>query len=414
MDGFTRYPITNWASHRMFRRLINLNAERCMLPQAPKHPVALYLHIPFCESLCTYCSFHRQLMDEPLARRYFKALRDQIRSVADAGWQISEVYVGGGTPTVLIDELIETLALTRELFGERPLSVETNPNHLKPDIIEPLSAIGVTRLSVGIQSFDDTLLQRMNRRACYGDSAAIAQRLAWVNTRFPTVNADLIFNLPGQSERSLRRDIKMVKSLNIRQVSWYPLMPNHSVQGLLEASLGRWQRKTEWRGFQLIQRELGQRYRPVSAWCYNLGQQAQSDEYFVNNTDYLGLGSGSFSFVGRTLYGSSFDTSGYIEQMNRGDRAMAGYQEFSDAAWLQYQLMMRLFSLDMSEPKGMPTWQKALWRSELQALKAMRAVRSSSGRLEVTQRGQYLALVLMREFFVAVNRLREQLTEKVA
>lgn len=409
MRGFTRYPLINWASHRIFRQMIDLTLAPVALPEATPHPIALYLHIPFCESLCTYCSFHRQLMDESLARRYFSALHQQIQAVADAGWSVSQVYVGGGTPTVLIDELSATLALTNRLFDHPVTSVETNPNHLRSDIIEPLIGAGVSRLSVGVQSFDDTLLQRMNRRVAYGDSAAIQQRLAWVNSRFPTVNADLIFNLPGQSERSLRRDLSIVKSLKLNQVSWYPLMPNDSVQGLLEASLGRWQRKTEWRGFQLIQRELQGRYQATSAWCYNLGNQTQSDEYFVNSPDYLGLGSGSFSFIDRTLYASSFDTPHYIEQIAGGDMTMAGQQSFSDMAWLQYRLMMQLFSLEVHQPQNLDPWQKTLWRSEIQALKTLRAVRPSPRGLVVTPRGQYLALVLMREFFVAVNRMREQM-----
>ncbi|EAR10006.1 coproporphyrinogen III oxidase family protein [Reinekea blandensis] len=410
MQALARYPLTQWATHRLFRSRLHLDPQPVRLPSVLPTPVALYLHIPFCESLCTYCSFHRQLLDPALAKAYFQALRQQITAVAEAGWQVSQVYIGGGTPTVLPQELASTLSLLTEHFGLVPISVETNPNHLTTDVIEMLSARDVSRLSIGVQSFDDDLLQKMNRRLAYGDSEAIQERLAWVNRRFPTVNVDLIFNLPGQSERSLRRDLAIVNALQLSQVSWYPLMPNDSVQGTLEASLGRWQRKTEWKGFKAIRRALSAQYQPSSAWCYNLGHQPQSDEYFVNSPDYLGLGSGSFSFIDRTLYASSFHIPEYIGHMQTRPLTMNAQQTFSDLEWMQYRLMMQLFALHVSDAPQADGWQHRLWQSELSALKTMRAIQPSDQGFEVTPLGQYLGLVLMREFFVAVNRLREQMS----
>jgi coproporphyrinogen III oxidase-like Fe-S oxidoreductase len=98
----------------------------------------LYLHIPFCEELCPYCSFHRIAFTEQLARKYFKALRQEINLYREKGYKFSGIYVGGGTPTVLIDELAETLRLAQESFPIREISVETNPNHLTSRNIEIL------------------------------------------------------------------------------------------------------------------------------------------------------------------------------------------------------------------------------------------------------------------------------------
>ena len=88
-------------------------------------PLLLYLHVPFCEELCPYCSFHRVVFREELARAYFKALRKEIVMYKDQGYDFQALYVGGGTPTVLIDELTATMELIRRTFSVAEISVET-------------------------------------------------------------------------------------------------------------------------------------------------------------------------------------------------------------------------------------------------------------------------------------------------
>jgi len=104
------------------------------LPAPPDSPgFVLYAHVPFCERLCTYCSFNRFIYKEDRARAYFSSLRDEMRMVRTLGYDFASLYVGGGTPTILLDELAETIDLARELFpGILEVSAETSPNHLGP------------------------------------------------------------------------------------------------------------------------------------------------------------------------------------------------------------------------------------------------------------------------------------------
>jgi coproporphyrinogen III oxidase-like Fe-S oxidoreductase len=145
-------------------RYLNLSAhDEVALPApVPGRPYLLYVHIPFCERLCPYCSFNRFPFNQERATAYFKQLREELRRVADAGYDFESMYVGGGTPTVDIDELCATIDLAKELFSIREVSSETNPNHLYPKWVEPLRE-RVDRFSVGVQSFDDDLLKQMDR-----------------------------------------------------------------------------------------------------------------------------------------------------------------------------------------------------------------------------------------------------------
>ncbi|MBR2521910.1 MAG: radical SAM protein, partial [Coriobacteriales bacterium] len=128
----------------------------------PGQRYMLYMHVPFCERLCPYCSFNRFPYAEDVARRYFSSMREEMRMLSDRGFTFETVYVGGGTPTILMDELISSLDLAEQLFGVQDVSSETNPNHLVPEVLKDL--VGrVQRLSVGVQSFDNGLLKQMDR-----------------------------------------------------------------------------------------------------------------------------------------------------------------------------------------------------------------------------------------------------------
>ncbi|MBQ1362670.1 MAG: radical SAM protein, partial [Oscillospiraceae bacterium] len=151
--------------------------EEDRLPRPrPGKTYMLYAHVPFCISLCPYCSFNRFPFEEGKARKYFLELRDEIRMLSDEGYDFESMYIGGGTPTILADELAETITLAKSLFSIRDVSAETNPNHLNPAVLDPLRGL-VDRMSVGVQSFDDGLLRRMCRYEKYGSGAEILEWL---------------------------------------------------------------------------------------------------------------------------------------------------------------------------------------------------------------------------------------------
>src|SRR5450830_723709 len=124
----------------------------------PGREYMLYVHVPFCQRLCPYCSFNRFPFSEERAVPYFESLRAEMRMVKELGYDFGSMYVGGGTPTIMIDELCDTIDLARELFSIKEVSSETNPNHLIPAVVDKL-VDRVQRFSVGVQSFDDSLLK---------------------------------------------------------------------------------------------------------------------------------------------------------------------------------------------------------------------------------------------------------------
>ncbi|MBF0208289.1 MAG: radical SAM protein, partial [Oligoflexia bacterium] len=159
----------------------------------------LYIHVPFCEKLCSYCSFHRVLLNKDLAHDYFNALRCEMRLYKKMGYDFNGIYIGGGTPTIMIDELAETINTAKKYFKINDISVETNPGHLTREKISILKNIGIKRLSVGVQTFDRSLLIATNRYDPYCTEKEIISRLKKLAGEFNTLNVDMMFNFPAQT-----------------------------------------------------------------------------------------------------------------------------------------------------------------------------------------------------------------------
>ncbi|MCL2818456.1 MAG: radical SAM protein, partial [Actinomycetia bacterium] len=212
----------------------------------------LYTHVPFCRQLCTYCSFNRFYFEEERARAYFASLRQEMEMVADQGYRFGAMYVGGGTPTVLLDELVATIDRAKSLFGDIvDVSSETNPTDLNDELYDALHG-KVDRLSVGVQSFDNELLRQMGRYATTGSAEETLAAVQSMQGKFGSFNVDMIFNFPSQTLEILERDLELVKQTGCNQTTFYPLMASPLRRKQLEQAIGRIDYGREYEMYQLI------------------------------------------------------------------------------------------------------------------------------------------------------------------
>jgi menaquinone C8-methyltransferase len=387
--------------------------EDDVAPQIPaqteQKPRLLYIHIPFCEKLCPYCSFNRIAFDESLCRAYFRALRLELLLYKKRGFAFQGIYVGGGTPTVLIDELEDTLALARESFQIREISVETNPNHLTDSNMAALKRMGVNRLSVGIQSFDNGLLKAMDRFDKYGSGEAIRDRLKQVLGQFDTLNADMIFNFPSQSPEILDRDLDILLETGVDQITYYPLMVSDSTRQAVSKTLGQVDYRQEERFYHRIVARLVPAYRFSSAWCFSK-KTAMIDEYIVDYDEYAGLGSGSIGFLNGTCYANTFNISQYIAQVGRGELPLMASRAFSLQDRIRYDFLMKLFGMKLDVPALQKKYGGRLYRYlwlDLLAFLLAGGLRYDPPHFFLTPEGRYQWVIMMREFFISVNNFRD-------
>ena len=387
----------------------------------PGQKYMLYMHVPFCERLCPYCSFNRFPFAEDRARPYFASMRKEMMMLKELGYDFESLYVGGGTPTIMIDELCDTIDMARETFSLKEVSSETNPNHLIPAYLDKLQG-RVQRLSVGVQSFDDGLLKQMDRYDKYGSGAEILERIGEASPYFTSLNVDMIFNFPAQTEDILISDIERVVESGTSQTTFYPLMASPSVARQLARTVGRVDYTRERTYYEIISELLAGGSDPLfehgSAWTFNkrgtgaAGEDAMIDEYVVDYEEYPAIGSGGITYLGDNLFVNTFSVNDYNAAIAAGRMSLMGKTTFSLRDRMRYRFMMQLFGLRLDKRQferdfgctveaGLPV--------EMAFMKASGAFdRDTRDELTLTPKGRYLMVVMMRQFFIGVNNLRDQ------
>jgi coproporphyrinogen III oxidase-like Fe-S oxidoreductase len=383
----------------------------CLPPPDPGQSYLLYIHIPFCNHLCPYCFFTRVLFEEGLARAYFSRLREELTLMAERGYQVSSMYIGGGTPTVLIDELISTIEAAKELFDIQEVSVETNPNHLTPDIAGRLIGY-VQRLSVGVQSFDDSILKHIMRYESYGSADQVFERLCWAASRFDTLNIDMIFNFPGQTLANLRHDVERVKSTGANQTTFHSLMVSPLTERELTQAVGWIDYDREIDHYNFIAGALADCFQPSSAWTYTRTDRGAIDEYIIEYPQYIGLGAGAFSYLNGNVYVNASSLKDYQHLLAGGHLSASMMYPLSRRDQMRYRFMTDLVGLKLDKQRfesefGIPL-SRGLWQ-EMAFMRAAGAfAKDDDQQLTLTESGRYLMMVMLREFFVCVNTIREQ------
>jgi len=379
---------------------------------APGKTYLLYAHVPFCERLCTYCSFNRFLFNEDVATRYFADLREEMRAAAGLGYRFGSLYVGGGTPTILVDELCQTIDLARELFHIREVSAETSPNQIGPELSERLEG-RVDRMSVGVQSFDDGLLRQMDRYEKYGSGKQLFEIIANSRELFHSLNVDMIFNFPSQTEAMLRRDAKLLKETGCNQSTFYPLMASPSQRSALSSQIGRVDMSREKRFYDVIDAEMSQGFEHSSAWTWSKEKGGMIDEYIVDYPEYLGIGSGAQSFLDGRLYTNTFSLNDYAERVHSGRLSITQRgRQYTQRDMMRYRFVTDLFGLRLDKRRFIAdfgtTVERGLW-GEIQFMRAVGGFdRDDDECLTLTRTGRYLLVVMMREMLTGSNRLRDE------
>ncbi|HJA11034.1 MAG TPA: coproporphyrinogen III oxidase family protein [Candidatus Duodenibacillus intestinavium] len=395
-----------------------LNCDPVVLDRPPEpqpgHQYLLYAHIPFCKTLCSYCTFHRFLFKEHKAREYFVNLRKEMDYVKALGYDFTSMYIGGGTTTILEDELIRTIEHARTLFpGIKEVSCETDPLQIATPTFRNLKGL-VDRMSIGVQSFNDDILKMTERYDKFGSGALIYERLQEALELFPTTNVDMIFGFRGQDLEMLQRDMDLLVELNPRQITTYPLMVTSQTRKSVKQTIAA-------KGIELadqyavIMNTLGNHYRQLTSWTFGRTHDEGFDEYVVDHDEYLGVGSGAFSFLGSSLYVNTFSLRRYNERIKEGKTGVERRRQFDKHAVLQYRLLLGLFSARLSrkyfrEVHGVDL-DKALFK-EMLGLRIAGAIKDNPedpDNLIVTDAGKFLGLVMMKAFYSGMDNVRAEL-----
>lgn len=411
------------------RALLSQPTDQTHLPTPdPNVNYMLYLHVPFCERLCPYCSFNRYPFRAEIAQPYFENMRKEMRMLADLGYKIETMYFGGGTPTVMIDELCETIDLGRELFCVDEVGVETNPNHLIPEYLHKLKG-RVQRLSVGVQSFDDGLLRQMDRYDKYGSGDEIFERIKEAIPYFNSLNVDMIFNFPSQTEDILFSDLERIVTCGARQTTFSPLYVSNATMRKMTEELGEMDYGREWDFYRIIDGVLAGGEDPFfgreTVWTFNrlneegcVDDSVRINEYQTSYNEYPAIGSGSITHMRGALYVNEFSIPKYNAMIESGRMSVKEKTVMSTRDLARYHFLLDLYRLRLDKARfkdefGCPVEMMLPMEMGFLAANGAFAVNDAEEIL-LTERGRYLVLVMYRQFLSGMNNLREQARKRLS
>ncbi len=287
----------------------------------------LYVHIPFCKKACFYCDFHFDvsfkhkdaivsgLINEIKLRKEFISSNEAIESI----------YFGGGTPSVLsiaeLEQIFETIHVSFDVATEVEVTFECNPDDLSLDFLKELKSVGVNRLSIGLQSFNDEILTWMNRS--HNSQQSVQCVLDAAEVGFDKITIDLIYGIPQLSDTEWRETVLRALQLPVNHLSAYSLTleENTPYEKLVK------QQKYEKPNNDLasdhysslieIINQQGWEHYEVSNFC-KPGNYSKHNTSYWQNKKYLGIGPSAHSFNGESRLWNVSNNATYLEKLDSG------------------------------------------------------------------------------------------------
>ncbi|MBN2605168.1 MAG: radical SAM family heme chaperone HemW [Bacilli bacterium] len=306
---------------------------------------ALYLHIPFCNQICVYCDFHKEIASLKKKTSYVEALCKEIFKHKDELKHIETIYIGGGTPSSLPIELLEKIFISLhqviDIDAKIEFSIETNPNDITDEFVTLISRYGVNRVSIGVQTFHEKHLAFLGRTHRESDVHLAIDRLH--RNGITNINIDMMFSLVNQTEIELELDLKKVSMLDITHISYYSLIFEEKTKlyHLYE------QNKVSMNGEDLeavmynmvldTLIKIGFEHYEISNFAKDGFESKHNITYWYTN-DYLGLGSGSHSLINGKRSFHPANITKYISQIEQNEDNLTYY----DVEPLRETLLMGL------------------------------------------------------------------------
>lgn len=349
--------------------------------------LGLYVHIPFCKSICAFCPYCKTLYSREVCDRYIDALLSEIHLV---GGQIGEkktvtsLYFGGGTPALAADRLGEIVDAIREHFViTQGIGVELHPDNVSAEVLQMLKDAGVTKLSIGIQSFQEKYQAVLGRAPV--DAAALARALSAVP--FETVSMDFIFALPGQTFEDLRADIDTAFRIGANHIAIYPFIDFTFTKSAVPAMGKREKREL----LDAITRYcLGKGYTRGSIWTFSSEEHAGYSSMTRDN--FLGFGCSATTLLKNQFKINTFSVDEYCKRIAEDKLPTALTLRFTPRQRMVYYLFWTAYSTkvrskDFEDFFGAPL--DKMYGLELFLAKRLGLVTEAQGVYEMTLKGAF-------------------------
>lgn len=360
----------------------------------------LYFHIPFCPKLCPYCCFFVEVGAKNKTEAFLDALLHEVRLASEKyDLRPRTIYFGGGTPSALLTGQLEYLfsGLRRVLdFSEvTEFSLEANPATIRPDKATVLRDAGITRLSLGVQSWDDDLLKTLGRVHNSAQAAKTFETLRAAG--FDNLNIDLMFAVPGQTEEQWLATLERTISFQPEHVSSYCLTYEEDTEYFRKLTGGQFVQDDERdaRLFeQTMERLQGAGYRHYEISNYSRpGHESAHNRAYWQGADYLGFGPSAFSTVGCERWENVRDTAAYIQALKEGTSLIRSTESLSETT-----RRGEIAAFAMRTAEGLTLHELEPWITDIRHFLDIGLLQETAGRVHLTSRGKLLADAVAEAF----------------
>jgi len=303
----------------------------------------LYIHLPFCRKICTFCPYVKEVYDPVVSAAYQGAILKELDSYRRL-WgdvNVESVYFGGGTPSMTLEIVDSTLSwIARNFRLGREIGVEIHPLDTQSAVLSSLKNSGVNMASLGVQTFHDRLLSILERDYNGKLARQACERLLQVG--FNTADVDLIFSIPTQNREEAETDVEIACKLGVDQISTYPLIPFSYTQLRRHLHKARVTMPSWWAERQMLRAVVKKAqdagYQRTSIWSFN--KPGTTRYTTVTKDAFVGIGAGASSRIGDYFSLNTFSVAEYIKAVEKGSpMALATKLDTGDkmAYWLFWQ-----------------------------------------------------------------------------
>ena len=356
------------------------------LPFSECEGLGLYVHIPFCKSICNFCPYCKVRYSKELCDKYIDALIKEIHLVGSqykGKKTTTSLYFGGGTPALAADRLHEIIeALNEHFIITEGIGLELHPDNVTEDILTMLKEAGVTKISIGIQSFGNKYQKVLGRKQV--DKETMARALKAVP--FETVSMDLIFALPDQTFEDLKNDVDTAFELGANHVAIYPFIDFTFTESPVSAMPKKKKRK-------LLD--------DITNYCYSKGYSRNSIWTFsrdeanyssMTRDNFLGFGCSATTLLKNQFKINTFDVDSYCKRMDEGKLPTSLTIRFIKRQRMIYWLFWTAYSTKVDErdfEKFFGVSLKKMYGFELFIAKLLGFITEHNGVYEMTLKGAF-------------------------
>ncbi len=372
----------------------------------------VYIHVPFCQSRCVYCDFYSTVSGNDVRKAYVAAACEELKQRCGelSGREVQSVYFGGGTPSLLQPEeiaaLLQSVRAHYALSPDAEITLEANPDDITSAFVDWLAALGVNRMSLGVQSFNDDTLRFLRRR--HDARQAVRAVEAIVGGGISNVSIDLIYGLPGQTTEVWAENLRIAFSLPVTHLSSYALSVESGtpLAKLVEREeVEPVDEETFFSQYEMLMDEClkhGFRHYEVSNFA-KAGFESRHNSGYWNGKPYVGIGPGAHSFDGGNARRmNAADLSAYTLSQGCPPHEMEHLtlkEQFNEAVYTALRTAQGV-SLPALRKRFPAEWCDRLLRTAVQHLQTGAMEDGADRCLRISRSGLFLSDRIMSDFML--------------